>query len=115
MNYETASDEEILEHLEEQFEEDGRINLNYIDFEVVDGSIAISGRVTSEEELQNISELMADTLEIEHYKNTVWVDDSLSYEDPDDNSPDLKNITFDDNEIEDNEYSDDDEEEESYF
>jgi len=115
MNTEIMTDDEILEHILEIFEEDARLSLNYINFEVVDGSITITGRVTSEEELQIIDELMTDTLELEGYKNKVWVDDSLSYEDPEDNTPDIKGLTFDDDEIDDQEYEEEEEEEEELF
>lgn len=116
MNYDTATDEEILEHILECFEEDGRLNLNYIDFEVVDGTVTVAGRVSSPEEQQIIGEIMTDTLELEHYKNNVWVDETLSYDDAEEtSSPDLKNLTFEDNEIEEGDYSDEDEDEENMF
>lgn len=112
MVFESRTDEELLESILEGFEEDGRLNMNYIDVEVVDGSITISGRVTSEEELQIIDEVMKESLEIDDYNNKVWVDDSLTYDSDDDEAPDLKDIAFDDNEIDDQDYSDDEDEEE---
>src|SRR3989339_382967 len=105
INTETMTDEEILEQIMEAFEEDGRLSLHYIDFEVVDASITVSGRVSSEEELQIIDELLGEILGLDNYKNKVWVDDSLTYEDPEDNTPDLKDLTFDDDEIDDEDYS----------
>lgn len=111
MKLEGKSDDEILELLMEVFEEDARLSMGYIDLEVVDGSITISGRVSSEDELQIITELMREHLEVTDYKNNVWVDETLSYEDPDDNAPDIKDLTFDDDEIDDQEYSDSDEDE----
>lgn len=115
MDIETMTDEEILEAILEAFEEDARLSLHYIDFEVVDHTIAIKGRVTSAEELQVIEEIMSETLLLEDYKNKVWVDESLTYEDPEDKTPDLKGLTFDDDEIDDQEYKDDEEEEEEMY
>ncbi|MCP5463578.1 MAG: BON domain-containing protein [Deltaproteobacteria bacterium] len=111
MRIETMQDEEILEAMLEAFEEDGRLSMNYIDIEVVDGSITLSGRVSSQEELEVIDEVLED-LDIEDYKNKVWVDETLNFEDSDDESPNLKGMNFDDDEIDDQEYSDDDDEEE---
>lgn len=112
MQVESMKDEDILDNILETFEDDGRLNMNYIDFEVVDRSITINGRVTSEEELQIIDEVMHDTLELGDYNNKVWVDDSLTYEADEDNSPDIKAMTFDDDEIDDQDYSEEEEEDE---
>jgi len=112
MKIKVLSDEEILENILEGYEEDGRLNMNYIDVEVADRSITLNGRVSSEEELQIIEEIMHDTLNIKDYNNKIWVDDTLTYEDHNDNSPDLKAMTFDDDEIDDQEYNDDEEEDE---
>jgi len=114
MYLENMTDEEILEGILEVYEEDGRLNMNYIDIEVADRSVTINGRVTSEDELQIIDEIMRDTLGVKEYRNKVWVDETLTYEDPDDSSPNLKGITFDDDEIDDQDYSDDEDEEEYY-
>ncbi|MBU0506794.1 MAG: hypothetical protein ABII18_11960 [bacterium] len=115
MKIEAMTDDEILEGIQEAFEEDGRLSLHYIDIEVVDGSITIAGRVTSEDELQIIDELLTDTLELEDVKNKVWVDETLSYEDPEDTAPDIKGLTFDDDEIDDESYTEEEEEEEEAF
>lgn len=114
MKLSDMSDDEILEHVLEVFEEDARLNMNYIDVEVVDGSVTVNGRVTSEEELQVVNELMRDTLRVDDYKNNVWIDETLNYEDPEDKAPDIKELTFDDDEIDDREYSDEEEEEEDF-
>lgn len=111
MDLRSMSDEEILETILEEFEDDGRLPMNYIDVEVVDGGITINGRVSSEEELQIVDEVLHETLELKDYNNKVWVDESLSYEDPDDNSPDIKELGFDDDDdIDDEDYSDEEEE-----
>lgn len=111
MDLKSMSDEEILEVIQEEFEDDGRLPMSYLDIEVVDGSITISGRVSSEEELQIVDEVMTTTLKVKDYNNKVWVDESLSYEDPDDNSPDLKELGLDDDDddIDDEDYSEDEE------
>lgn len=114
MNINEMTDDEILEHVLEVFEEDSRLNMNYLDVEVVDGSVTITGRVSSEEELQVINELMRETVGIEDYKNNMWLDETLSYENPEDKAPDIKELTFDDDEIDDQEYSDEDDEEEDF-
>lgn len=114
MQLDHMSDEEILEGILESYEEDGRLNMNYIDIEVADKSVTINGRVTSEDELQIINEIMREILGVQEYSNKVWVDDTLTYEDPDDNSPNLKGLNLDDDEIDDQDYSEEEDEEEYY-
>ena len=110
MDLKSMSDEEILETIQEEFEEDGRLPMNYLDIEVVDGGVTINGRVSSEEELQIVDEVLSDVLGVKDYNNKVWVDETLSYEDPDDNSPDIKELGFeDDDDIDDEDYSEDEE------
>jgi hypothetical protein len=115
MKLDVMTDDEILETIQETFEEDGRLSLHYIDIEVVDKSITLTGRVTSEDELQIIDELLTETLGLEDVKNKVWVDETLTYEDPEDNTPDIKGMTFDDDEIDDESYNEDEEEEEETY
>lgn len=114
MNLVTLTDDEILEQILEAFEEDGRLNMNYIDIEVVDSGITIGGRVSSEEELQVIDDVMGETLDLSDYNNKVWVDDTLSYEDQDDDGPSIKSMEFEDGEIDDQEYDEEDDEEDVY-
>ena len=113
MNISNMSDEEILEGIQEGFADDGRLNMNYIDIEVLDGSITVGGRVSSEEEMEIIDEVMEDNLRLSDYHNKVWVDESLSQEDSDDET-DLKDLSFDDDdEIDDQDYSE--EEDDDYY
>lgn len=112
---EKLSDEEILEAIQEGFEDDGRLNMNYIDVEVVDKGITIAGRVSREEELQIIDDVMKESLEITDYNNKAWVDESLSHKEDEEEDPDIKSLTFEDNEIDDEDYSEEDEEEEGMF
>lgn len=111
MDFASMSDDEIQDVVREAFEEDGRLNLDYIDIEVVSGSMTISGRVSSDEELQIIEELL-DQLRFSNYKNKAWVDESLSLSEPEEDEDQLKGLNFgeDGDEIEED-YSDDDEDE----
>ena len=112
MLMENMIDEEILEGILEGYEEDGRLNMHYLDVEVSERSVTINGRVTSEDELRIIDEVMREILGVQEYRNKVWVDETLTYEDTDDNSPNLKGITFDDDEIDNQDYSNEEDEEE---
>ncbi|OVE82341.1 hypothetical protein BVY03_01120 [bacterium K02(2017)] len=109
MDVSELKDEEVLDTILEEFEEDARVNMHYIDVEVVDGSVTLSGRVASEEEKQVIDEVLSETLKIVDYHNRIWIDESLSYEDTDDSNPDLKGLSIDDDEIDDQEYSEEEE------
>lgn len=109
----TMSDDEILETIQEAFEEDGRINLDYIDIEVVDGSVTMSGRVPSEDELQVVDEIF-EQLEIENYKNNVWVDENLGFDEARDEDDTFKGLSFDDDdEIEETDYSGEDDDDDN--
>ncbi len=113
MDISDMKDDEIVEALLEVFEEDGRLNMDYIDIESADGAITISGRVSSEEELQMIDEIMAEQAKLDVYKNKVWVDESLVYDDEDDEEVNVKGLNFDDDgDLDDTDYSTEDEEEE---
>lgn len=74
------SDEELTESIQEALDDDGRIQTDMIEIEVVNGKPYLRGRVSSDEELQVVDEIMTDVLEIEDYSNTIWVDDSLAFE-----------------------------------
>lgn len=112
VNLANASDDEILENIQEAFQEDGRLNTDYIDVEVVNGSVTLSGRVISEEELQIIDELL-EQLDIENYKNKVWVDENLGADDGEEDEGKFRGLSFDDDdEIEEQDYSGEDEDEE---
>lgn len=101
-----GKDEELLETVLEAFEDDGRLDLDYIDVEVVDESITLSGRVSSEEELEIVDEVMQG-IKIADYLNNIWVDESLGLENADQDEADLKAVQFDE-EIDDEYDSDDD-------
>lgn len=111
-NLANMNDDEILEHIQEAFQEDGRLNLDYLDFEVVNGSVTISGRVASDDELRIVSEVL-DLADVENYKNKVWVDENMELEDADeDEDGKLRGVSFDDDdgEIEEQDYSGEDSE-----
>lgn len=109
MNFNDMNDDEILETILEAFEDDGRLDLDYIDVEVVSGSMTLNGRVSSEEELQIIEELL-DQLKFTNYVNNVWVDETLLNSDPDEEEKDLKGIDLgEDDDIEEDYEEDEDE------
>lgn len=107
------NDDEILETIQEAFEEDGRLNMDYLDFEVVNGSVTISGRVASDDELRIVAEIL-DLADVENYKNKVWVDENMELDDADEDDNGFKGLSFDDDdEIEEQDYSGEDEEDEN--
>lgn len=80
MSYRDFSDEEMVETIVEQFKEDGRVNTDFIQVDCSKGKPILSGRVASDKDLQIIDEIMNDVLDIHIYDNTVWVDDTLAFE-----------------------------------
>lgn len=109
MDFTSMTDDEILENMTEVFEEDGRLNLSYIDFEVVGGSLTISGRVSSDEELQMVEEIL-EQIKFANYKNDVWVDEALGITEADEDESQVKDLNFDgDDDIEEDFSGDDDE------
>jgi hypothetical protein len=111
MDFSKMKDDEIVETIMEIFDEDGRLNMDYIDIESQDGALTLSGRVSSEEELQIIDEIMNENVGAEAYKNKVWVDESLISEDEDDDV-NVKGLNFDDDgDLDDQDYSSDEEDE----
>lgn len=115
MKLDGLTDEQILEAIQEAYAEDARLNMRYIDIEVVDSGITLNGRVSSEEELQIIEEVMEENLRLTDYNNKVWVDETLSHDETDENATDIKDLSFDDDDdIDDQDYSEEEEEEEGY-
>ena len=105
MDISKLTDDELAEQIQETFEEDGRLVMDYIDITAQDSIVNISGRVSSEEELQIIEELLNETVGVEAYKNKVWVDESLVYDD-DDDEVDVRGMNFDDDgDLDDQDYS----------
>lgn len=80
------SDEELIELIVEQFEDDGRLRLDVLEIDSHRGRPVIRGRVRNDSEIQVIDEILNDVLDIHDYENTVWVDDSLAFETPDEES-----------------------------
>ena len=112
IDFSSMSDDEILEAITETFEEDGRLNLGYLDIEVVSASLTISGRVSSDEELQIIEELL-EQVGYTNYKNDAWVDEALGMseaEDDEDNNYKGLNFEEDGDDIEEDYSNDDDDE-----
>lgn len=81
MSIHGLSDSEVIELILENFDEDNVINREYIEVDCQGGRPILTGRVASDEELQAIEEILNDVLEIEDCDNNVWVDDTLAFED----------------------------------
>lgn len=112
MAKDNSQDEEKLDTILEAFEEDGRLDMDYIDIEVVDSGITLSGRVSTEEEMEIVVEVMQG-LKLTDYTNNIWVDDSLGLDDADDDeNGGVKNLNFDDDDIEESDFQDDEEDKE---
>lgn len=107
---ENSRDEEMLEGILEGFEDDGRLDMDYLDVEVVDESITLSGRVSSEEELEMVDEVMVG-LKIKDYTNNIWVDDTLGFA-ADGDDTEFRGLEIDDGDIDDDDYDDDDDDDE---
>ncbi len=103
------SDEEIVEAIQEAFDDDGRVKSDYIKIEFSKGKPVINGRVASDDQVQIVDEIMSDVLEIEKYENKLWVDDELSFENVD--SDEMGELSFDEEENLDSEEGYEDEEE----
>lgn len=84
MSYRDLSDEELIELIMENLVDNGRVNTDFIEIECMNGRPVISGRVSSDDQIQMIDEVLNDILDIHIYENTVWVDDSLAFENADD-------------------------------
>jgi hypothetical protein len=111
-NWSEMSDDEIMETIQEAIEEDGRLDPDYIDIEVVNGSVTMSGRVASDEELQIVEDILND-LRVENYKNKIWVDENLGFNDDDEDDNGFRGLSFDDDdEIDEADYSGEDDDKE---
>lgn len=109
VDFSSMTDDEIQEAVTEAFEEDGRLNLDYIDFEVVSGSMTVSGRVSSDDELQIAGEIL-EQLGYANYKNDIWVDEALGLSEAEEDENQVKDLNFDgDGDIEEDYSGDDDE------
>lgn len=109
VDFTSMTDDEIQEAVTEAFEEDGRLNLDYIDFEVVSGSMTVSGRVSSDDELQIAGEIL-EQLGYANYKNDIWVDEALGLSEAEEDENQVKDLNFDgDGDIEEDYSGDDDE------
>lgn len=91
-------DEEAVEMITEAFAEDGRVRTDYLQVESHDGKPVLSGRVGSDEELQVIDEIMTDVLDIDRYENHVWVDDTLAFDNADDEDADDDDLDLEEDE-----------------
>lgn len=76
------TDEEFIESLLEFFENDDGIQAEFVEAEMNNGKLMLSGRLASDEELQAIDEILTEQYELEpgEYQNEIWVDDTLVFE-----------------------------------
>lgn len=84
MSYQDLSDREIVELITESLEENGKINLEFVEVECINGRPHLAGRVSTDAEIQLIDEILNDVLDIHNYENNIWVDDTLAFENSDD-------------------------------
>lgn len=80
MSQPKRSDEELLDIIQENIDNDDRIQTDSIDIECVKGRPVLRGRVATNKELQAIDEILNEVLEIGDYENNIWVDDSLAFD-----------------------------------
>ena len=64
----------------ESLEEDGRVKMDFLHIDCQRGKPVISGRVVNDEALHIIDEVLSDVLDIDHFENTAWVDDTLAFD-----------------------------------
>lgn len=98
------SDEELLEIVQENLKEDGRVRTDFLIFECNQGHLIVSGRVASDEELEALTEILLEIPEVDDYENNAWVDDALAFEGAEDEED------LDDDDLEEDEEDDDDDE-----
>ncbi|HBF13339.1 MAG TPA: hypothetical protein DDW49_08170 [Deltaproteobacteria bacterium] len=111
MSYDDLTGEEFIDVIKDAMKEDGRVRVDFVEFEMNKGRPVLAGRVASDEDLLIVDEIMTDTLEIDDYDNNIWVDDSLSFEARDDDEEETEDLNFDEASDMDEESFDEDEEE----
>ena len=80
MSAQDLSDKEIVDLIVESLEDNGRINLEFVEVECIKGRPVLAGRVSSDAEIQLVDEILNDVLDIHEYENNMWVDDTLAFE-----------------------------------
>lgn len=111
MSYEDLSPDDLVEHVLEALDDDGRIRTDMLVIEYINDKLVVSGRVSSDDEIDLIDELLSEDLEIQDFINKVWVDDTLVFEGSSGESSDDIRFDMDDDDdldAEENFESDDD-------
>ncbi len=105
MSHQDLSDKEIVDLIVESLEDNGRINLEFVEVECVKGRPVLSGRVAKDVEIQLVDEIVNDVLDIHDYENNIWVDDTLAFENTEDDEKEV-GVVDDDEEDDDNLHDD---------
>lgn len=112
MTHENLSDGEVVELILKAFKEDGRVDAEHLEVECRNGQPHLTGRVASDEELEIINEIINDDLEFQNCENSIWVDDTLAFENIDEETAQSLNLGDDGDDLDTTETFGNDEEEE---
>lgn len=74
-NFQNMTDDEIRQVVLQQVREHPNLDAGWIDVDVSDGLVTLSGRVGTDGELQVIENLVADVLGLDRYTNELVVDE----------------------------------------
>ncbi|MGH7480807.1 MAG: BON domain-containing protein, partial [Longimicrobiales bacterium] len=74
------SDQELEELIRQKLEERDELDADAVDVAVKNGRVHISGRVGTEEEIQEIEQILDDDLGVSNYVNDVIVDETTRAE-----------------------------------
>jgi len=72
---ENQDDDELRELVFQELREAGNLDLDLIDVDVRDGRVCVSGRVGTEQEWQEIEQVLTDVLRVENYSNELVIDE----------------------------------------
>jgi len=72
---EHQDDDELRELVFQELREAGNLDLDLIDVDVRDGRVCVSGRVGTEQEWQEIEQVLTDVLRVENYSNELVIDE----------------------------------------
>lgn len=72
---EDQDDDELRELVFQELREAGNLDLDLIDVEVRNGRVCVSGRVGTEQESQEIEQVLTDVLRVENYSNELVIDE----------------------------------------
>ena len=72
---ESQDDDELRDLVYQELRETGGLDVDLIDVEVRDGRVCVSGRVGTEQERQQIEQVLTDVLRVEDISNEVVIDE----------------------------------------